>query len=462
MQRAYYLMKTSCSADLEITIYERSTALGGNSATATIDIGGGRQRWVDMGVNDFNARTYFRMMSAMREIGFDDFQQLEDSTCFFTPDGRILHTVDGPSSRSNKAGVPDLAVPNEMARINEDFMRFALNRVRSHAGDDPGCTVADGVAEFAGTLCGRDHRIFSKIVEELLYPRISAMYFTDDRGPARMPLAGIMDYYLLREGVDETPTRMCFRNGASALVESLSQWLRNRGVRIVTDVAVGVCPSLDGVRIVAANRSDITRFDRVVMACHAEDASKILDCDSMCPDVFQFLGAISYSTGVAVAHSDTRLLPPHRGAWRTYNIPIRLGFGIVPYSISYVVNQHQNDRACADSIWRPDTDFFVTLNPPVPISDRFILRHAGTDEPAIRHFRHNVLNRAGLEAQRSLNAWHIQDRRGSAEGRLYFAGGWTNGAGLHEQCFEQAERVASLIARDITRLAAPALQGMTA
>jgi uncharacterized protein len=56
-------------------------------------------------------------------------------------------------------------------------------------------------------------------------------------------------------------------------------------------------------------------------------------------------------------------------------------------------------------------------------------------------FRHNVLDLAGMRAQQTLRRYH-QDLPGSGHARLYFSGGWTRGAGLHEECWLQAADLA--------------------
>ena len=40
--------------------------------------------------------------------------------------------------------------------------------------------------------------LLEQVREHLLYPRINAMYFTDDKGPATLPLRSAMSYYILQ------------------------------------------------------------------------------------------------------------------------------------------------------------------------------------------------------------------------------------------------------------------------
>lgn len=63
------------------------------------------------------------------------------------------------------------------------------------------------------------------------------------------------------------------------------------------------------------------RFDSVVFACHSDQALALLEAPSILER--KVLSAIRYSSNDVVLHTDTRLLPPIKAAWASWNY--RLG-----------------------------------------------------------------------------------------------------------------------------------------
>ena len=178
--------------------------------------------------------------------------------------------------------------------------------------------------------------------------------------------------------------------------------------------------------------------DVVVVATHADDALKMFKSGAT-PEVLSCLGRIKYQDGMCVAHTFAGILPPDVNAWKTYNILIHDDAACLrPYTITYVCNRHQNDGANPryDTFGGPL--FFITVNPPVPIPSRYVLNDVLNGLPAVANLRHNVFNFDCLAAQTTINGLQ-------GENNLYFAGGWTNGAGLHEECWIQGQAIARMI-----------------
>ena len=76
------------------------------------------------------------------------------------------------------------------------------------------------------------------------------------------------------------------------------------------------------------------------------------------------------------------------------------------------------------------------------------LEHApqGIENKAWTMFKHNVLDANCMQAQNDLQNYHVELGKMIAAGqlpacRLLFAGGWTHGAGLHEQCLQQSQQI---------------------
>jgi uncharacterized protein len=110
---------------------------------------------------------------------------------------------------------------------------------------------------------------------------------------------------------------------------------------------------------------DVERFDRVVVATHADQALALLEDAS--PDERRVLGGFAYTSNDAILHTDSSFLPRNRRARASWNY--RLGDHGRP-TITYHLNRLQALEA--------DRDYCVTLNEHVPeehVLERFTYDH---------------------------------------------------------------------------------------
>lgn len=184
----------------------------------------------------------------------------------------------------------------------------------------------------------------------------------------------------------------------------------NSAARSVVRLAAG------GVRIQFADgRSE--EFDRVILACHADQSLKILeDAD---PDERRLLGEFRYQPNLATIHSDERVMPRTRLAWSAWNY--RMGVaepGCVtrPQTV-YWMNRLQGLRS--------GRDFFVSINAGDSV-DR------GRVHREIR-YEHPLFSLGAIRAQAGLPGLN---RRTPAQA-VYFAGSYFR-YGFHEDAFVSA------------------------
>lgn len=507
---------------LSVTLFEKCQDVGGNAVSGWCSLGRqarqGQQllRFVDLGVNDLNLDAYPLVAEAMARVGYDELRELENSECYYTPEGQVRFTLDGEMrAGTSLAGFDfDQIEGGDLPRLQALIVAKA-NRIIGDQ-DDPnldmtvGRFFADCIEQPYPTLHDPDlpwpsaqqwadaafvrrlSRLVARLRDEFFLPRMSAMYFADERGPQEIPLAVPFCYYRTQEGQSgghaHKPRRRYFGTGSQRWLERLAHWLGelNRQtppitVSILTGREARVTVAPDGFEVVSRDGDGAVRtgrFDRCVVATHADEAAALLHFGEA-PALRaqenllrgEVLERIRYSRSVAVAHTWSGVLPPAPALWRAYNILIRDGCALQPYSITYVCNRHQNDalNTLYDRAGLPP--FFVTLNPQRPVPQEFILRWATPPEldeaqrqglsrgalargqaaglgaerdadQAVAWFRHNVLDRAGYEAQKTLRVYH-EKLSGSTQAPLYFTGGWSRGAGLHEECWRQARDLAA-------------------
>jgi predicted NAD/FAD-binding protein len=146
-------------------------------------------------------------------------------------------------------------------------------------------------------------------------------------------------------------------------------------------------------------------FDRVVLACHSDQALSVLAAPSRAER--EVLGALPYQSNDVVLHTDTSLLPRRRAAWGAWNYRVT-GQPDAPAVVTYNMNMLQ-------SLDAPET-FCVTLNAADAIDPARVIGRVT--------YHHPVMTRLGLAARM---------RRGEVSGpnRTHYCGAYW-GNGFHE------------------------------
>jgi hypothetical protein len=527
LSTAYYLMQRArgMGAAVDLHVYETKRLLGGNAETVVVNLGRIKQagqpgadyvRWADLGVNDANLETYTRMKAVMADIGYlSNMRPLQDTDCYYdarlgtsmTDDADLADGVTDPrfDLQSADGGLlaPLIRVVHQTAlamvddKANPVPTDYTCAAFFQDCLDDPQAMLTEAAHTLHIEIDWQDRGLparLEQVRDAYYYPRISAMYFTDPRGPACMPLAAPFQYYKLQEG-GGNPQRCYFDHGAQTWIEALANHLLAQSDdRISLALHTG-----DEVRVqvgggtltIAGTQGAATAFDVCVMANHADDAARALHFDDATwADGEKLLGilcGIRYTTGYAVCHTAAVRMPVNRNAWRTYNIPVRSpNDSILPYRIDYVANLHQNDPcnpaydraglpayfvslvddlnaiprdemldrvtdpAAVPEAWRARLPASTFAAPRVGASGYVHQRHGrhphhpALDTKAWTVFKHNVLDARCMQAQTDIEAWN---RAASARRlpALLFGGGWTCGAGLQEQCLEQGQKLSAWI-----------------
>lgn len=436
---AAYLLKKK-RPDASITIFEKDTQVGGNVHTAQLNVGSSRHssglRWADLGVNDFNIATYKNILALLKELKVS-YKPLENSAAFSTLDGSISYVIE-PGYRAGTRSFTTMP-----AAVQKGFDNFS--RQAPLDCQDPQFAEFT-IAEYIQYRNEKNHdhdRDFYPVefVEYNLYPRINGMYFVNDTAPSTMSFVAIMNHYCLQEGFGgDTPERVYIEGGCQTWIDALQNALIQQGISIVCNACVQVLGGISGVNVLI-DHSEYEHFDAAIMACHASTSLQLLQ-QGITNDMVRVLSQFNYSNSVAVAHTYAPLLPPNKDHWRTYNLLIQRDVQLRPYTISYVCNRHQNDannRLYQDA---NEMEYFVTLNPAIPIPEEYVLKQPdGT--PAQAYFKHNMVNTESLKAQKLL--WGRHRRGVQGQNSIYFTGGWTWGTGLHEDCYNSAQQVVDLL-----------------
>lgn len=385
----------------DITVFEASDWIGGHTHTVDVEVKGQRYA-VDTGFIVFNDWTYpnfIRLLSQLG-VGFKDTEMsfsVSDPLSGVEYNGHNLNTLF--AQRSNLVSPKFIGMVRDILRFNREALQD-LNNQRIDADMTLGDYLkANGYSE--------------RFIQHYIVPMGAAIWSMSLNDMLGFPLQFFVRFFknhgLL--SVSDRPQWCVIEGGSSSYVAPLTESFKQH---IRLNCAVNrVERDGDGVTVHSATGSE--RFDKVVFACHSDQALALLAAPTLTEQAI--LGALPYADNDVVLHTDTRLLPKRPLAWASWNY--RLGGPVdQPAAVTYDMNILQGIQS--------DTTFCVSLNQTAAIDPSKIL--------ARYTYAHPQYSLAGMAAQAR---W--EELLGA--NHSYFCGAyWANG--FHEDGVVSALRVA--------------------
>ncbi|NWA05226.1 NAD(P)/FAD-dependent oxidoreductase [Pseudomonas gingeri] len=385
----------------QITLFEAADWVGGHTHTVDVTVNG-KQYAIDTGFIVFNDWTYPNFIRLLGQLGVG-YKATEMS--FSVRDPAADREYNGNTLNSLFAQRRNLLSPGFWGMLR-DILRFNrqalddLQQQRIAADTTLGAYLHDG---------GYGERF----IQHYIVPMGAAIWSMSLADMLGFPLQFFVRFFknhgLL--SVSNRPQWRVIDGGSSRYVEPLIAGFRER-IRLncaVTRV------ERDGQGVVIHSAAGSERFDKVVFACHSDQALGLLAEPSAAEQ--QILGALPYADNEVVLHTDTRLLPDRPLAWASWNYRLG-GDGLRLAAVTYNMNILQGIRS--------DTTFCVSLNQTAAIDPSKVL--------ARYTYAHPQYSLAAVAAQ---NRWEQL----YGERHTYYCGAyWANG--FHEDGVNSALRVA--------------------
>ena len=401
-------------SDAHVTLYEAEPRLGGHTNTVDVTLDGMTYP-VDTGFLVYNERTYPNLIRLFGELGVPTAKS-DMSFAVSVLHGRRRIEWSGTDLNGVFAQRRNLASPRFLAMLR-DILRFNAQATRLANGQeaaDP--TLALG--EFLDL-----HRYGEPFRQWYLLPMAAAIWSCPIETMLAYPVTTFVrfchNHGLLQ--VNDRPQWFTVRGGARQYVRRIAAELHE--VR-TADPVIEVRRDAASRRVIVRSRSGSALFDHVVMACHSDQAQRLLvDADSSERGVISNVG---YQPNRAVLHTDARLMPALRRVWSSWNY-ISDGAPTPSVSVTYLLNKLQPLPF--------ETPLLLSLNPTTePQADSVIAEF---------DYTHPVFDRKAIEAQQRLPG--VQGRRS-----VWFAGAWT-GYGFHEDGLKSGLAVSAAIRRVLER-----------
>ncbi len=386
----------------DLMLYEQADYAGGHTNTITVDEHG-RPVPIDTGFMVFNHVTYPNLTRLFREL---DVETKPTEMSF-----SVQHT---PSGLEYNGGSLNLLFGQRRNLLNLRHWRMlmAINRFNAEAVpalDDPRFAALSLRDYVAARGYGED------MLQRFLIPMSSAVWSTPPDKMLDFRAMTLIRFWHNHGflGLHTQHPWFTVVSGAKSYVQKLTAPFRDR-VQLGRK-AVRVSRESGRVKVVAADGS-ARDFDKVILACHADQALALLaeptDLET------RLLREFKYQPNTATLHTDTSFMPRTRRCWASWNYRLDAApDGAVLPTTHYWMNSLQGVSQ--------RENYFVSLNCHDRVAPDRVLRRID--------YEHPLFNLATTAAQAELP---LLNRLAPSQS-TYFAGAWFK-YGFHEDGFTSA------------------------
>ncbi|MGI8695616.1 MAG: NAD(P)/FAD-dependent oxidoreductase [Mycobacteriales bacterium] len=296
---AYLLQRTH-----DVTLFESDDRLGGHADTHDVAGSGGRTLPLDTGFIVHKERTCSQWFKLFAELGVA------------TRDSEMSMSVRCDGCGLEYAGARGIsgltASPRHLARL--DYLRLLAEVTRFHrqARRVLDSTDCDGLSLGGFLDLGGYSRYF---VSHFALPFVAAVWSSGLGAVRRYPARYLFEF-MSRHGalaVRGAPTWRTVEGGSRSYVERAAKGL----TAVTTSTPIRAVHRTGGVVEVHDDADDVRRFDRVVIAAHADQALGMLADPTA--EERTVLGSFGYSSNAATFHTDASILPRHPRARASWN-----------------------------------------------------------------------------------------------------------------------------------------------
>jgi predicted NAD/FAD-binding protein len=404
----------------QITLLESGDYFGGHTHTVDVTLPGPYgpvTHGVDTGFLVFNERTYpnlialfaeLRVETAKSDMSFSVQVPGATSAGALEWSGSSLNTVF--AQRSNLVNPRFLNMLRDVFRFNALATAVAVRNAESE--------LSQPLAEFL-----QQHAFSDAFRDWYFLPMLGCIWSCPTQQMLQFPVATMIrfchNHGLIQ--VTNRPQWWTVKGGASNYVSKIVAAIDDK--RLNTPVQ-RIVRDAEGVQVTSGGRAE--HFDRVVLACHSDQALALLQDPTAAER--EVLGAIRYQDNVAVLHTDSSVLPKKELAWAAWNYERSADLAQTEprVCLHYLLNRLQ-PLPFSQSV-------VVSLNPLKPIAPELV--HGKFD------YAHPVFDLGAIAAQARVP--EIQGQHNT-----YFCGAWA-GYGFHEDGLKSGIDVAQRLLRVIS------------
>lgn len=388
----------------DVDVYEASGYPGGHTDTHHINLEG-QQYAVDSGFIVYNQQNYPGFCDFLEELGITG----RDTDMSLSVSNSATGLEYNPADLNRLFCQRRNLLNPHFYGMLRDLLRFYREAPALLKSDDDTLMLGDYLQQKG---------YGQYFVENHLLPMASALWSGPTESIRAFPVRYFVQFLQNHQMLNlrSRPVWRTLKRGSQQYVDVWLAQFRGRFFRHMSVESL-VIEQNDSQPVKLKAAGEWYAYDRVFVACHADQALAMLDRPSQAEQ--RVLGGMPFQKNHMQLHSDTRLLPRNRSAWASWNARVSQAES-GKCTVSYNMNILQGLNA--------PVEFIVSLNSADQVDPSLVY--------AEREYSHPVYTPDSLSAQKNWPA--INGKHG-----LYYCGAYW-GWGFHEDGVQSAKRAVAL------------------
>lgn len=383
----------------EVSLFEKNSKLGGHSNTVTIEQENNKYS-VETGFIVLNDKNYPIFTSLLKHLNIG----VNNSSMSFSVSvdkGQFEYS----SSYIGLLGQTKNIIDPKYWGMLRDINYFYTNALR----DVKDCPDNETLGQFL-----KRFNYSNKFIDYHLVPMTASIWSCPTKSILNFPIKSLLVFFENHKllNIYNRPKWSTVNKGSREYVKKIQSLLKGE---IYTNTKVNkISKSKEGIRV--HYQEGIKTFDKVILACHADQSSEIL-IENFSEEA-NLLKDFKYQKNTSILHSDINFMPKRKSVWSSWNYITETG-NSGNLSITYWMNELQGINS--------PKPILLSLNPKIlPNPDLIYGQYS---------YSHPILDN---------NAINIQKKLSSIQGKnnLWFCGAWT-GFGFHEDGVKSAVEIAN-------------------
>ena len=383
----------------EVSLFEKNSKLGGHSNTVTIEQDN-KKYSVETGFIVLNDKNYPIFTSLLKHLNIG----VNNSSMSFSVSvdkGQFEYS----SSYIGLLGQTKNIIDPKYWGMLRDINYFYTNALK----DVKDCPDNETLGQFL-----KRFNYSNKFIDYHLVPMTASIWSCPTKSILNFPIKSLLVFFENHKllNIYNRPKWSTVNKGSREYVKKIQSLLKGK---IYTNAKVNkISKSKEGIRV--HYQDGIKTFDKVILACHADQSSEIL-IENFSEEA-NLLKDFKYQKNTSILHSDINFMPKRKSVWSSWNYITETG-NSGNLSITYWMNELQGINS--------SKPILLSLNPKIlPNPDLIYGQYS---------YSHPILDN---------NAINIQKKLSSIQGKnnLWFCGAWT-GFGFHEDGVKSAVEIAN-------------------
>ena len=383
----------------EVSLFEKNSKLGGHSNTVTIEQENNKYS-VETGFIVLNDKNYPIFTSLLKHLNIG----VNNSSMSFSVSvdkGQFEYSSSYIGLLGQTKNIIDPKYWGMLRDINY-FYNNALKDVKD-------CPDNETLGQFL-----KRFNYSNKFIDYHLVPMTASIWSCPTKSILNFPIKSLLVFFENHKllNIYNRPKWSTVNKGSREYVKKIQSLLKGK---IYTNAKVNkISKSKEGIKV--HYQDGIKTFDKVILACHADQSSEIL-IENFSEEA-NLLKDFKYQKNTSILHSDINFMPKRKSVWSSWNYITETG-NSGNLSITYWMNELQGINS--------PKPILLSLNPKIlPNPDLIYGQYS---------YSHPILDN---------NAINIQKKLSSIQGKnnLWFCGAWT-GFGFHEDGVKSAVEIAN-------------------